>query len=262
MKKPILALALLLTPLFLAASEGALISEELSEQLSRGEVLSRAHFNKSPLELTPDDPYLKKTIAEITETLAPSLIIESLCIYQKPKDARPFLSSGEKTRLFNGIVSLSTLTGLRYYSASRKEMRLFYEQSVVIDAPGTKKAIDDPVFTAQNLPAHWTLYAKQKDLTFGENIYQFDFTIQERSILFVQTNLTAMYYGIIPVLGKNKLRSIVAVLDTKGAFLIYMVSMADAISFPGMKNRVGASFAARSEAVLGWFTRKADAIYE
>jgi hypothetical protein len=99
-------------------------------------------------------------------------------------------------------------------------------------------------------------------LTFGDNIYRFDFTIQERSVFFTQTNLTSMYYGIIPVLGKNKLRSIVAILDTEGALLIYMLSMADAISFPGMKNRVGASFAARSEAVLGWFTRKVDAIYE
>lgn len=262
MKKTALALTLLSLPLFLAAAEEPLISGELYEQLVRGETLSRAHFDASALSLTPKDPYLEKTIAEMTEALAPSLMVESLCLYRKPKNARPFLSPGEKTRLFNGIVSLSTLAGLRYYSASRKEPRLLYEKSVVLDSPETKKPLDDPVFTTQTLPAQCTLYARQKDLTFGDNIYRFDFTIQERSVFFTQTNLTSMYYGIIPVLGKNKLRSIVAILDTEGALLIYMLSMADAISFPGMKNRVGASFASRSEAVLGWFARKADAIYE
>jgi hypothetical protein len=70
-----------------------------------------------------------------------------------------------------------------------------------------------------------------------------------------------MSYGIIPAVGKNKLRSIVAVCDAGEYLLIYAASMAKAASVPGLNERVGNSFITRAEAILTWFTGQADKVF-
>jgi hypothetical protein len=238
-----------------------LLSAELVQKLFATGLLSEAHFDDLSPSFAPKDENLLAAISEAKSEISPDMLIESLCYYKKPEQASVWTDE-ERTALFNGIVSISTLEGLRYYSYSKKGTRLFYEKSYIIDSPERKNILRDPVFTSDNLPEALTLYAEQKDLTFGNNIYKLDFSIHKDAILFSQRNETSMYYGIIPVLGKEKLHSIIAIIDAGDYILIYMVSMADAMSLLGMKNRVAQSFAARAEAVLGWFTAKADAIYK
>jgi hypothetical protein len=137
-------------------------------------------------------------------------------------------------------------------------MRTFYETSTVIDGPDTKRVLADPVYPE---PRPLTLYARQKDLTFGENIYRYDYYAESGAFLFVQQNLTAMNAGIIPAVGKNKLRSVVAVIDSGSHLLIYAVSMAKAPALPGLKERIGSSFSNRTEAVVGWFAGQADRVF-
>jgi hypothetical protein len=156
-------------------------------------------------------------------------------------------------------MALSSLTGIQYYSASRKTMRTFYEYSRVIDGPETKRVLDDPRHA--QTPAEQTIYARQKDLSFGDNIYEYKYYANPDSLLFIQQNLTAMSYGIIPAVGKNKLRSLVAVIDAGDYLLIYAASMVKAASIPGMGERIGNSFSNRAAAVLKWFTGRADGVF-
>jgi hypothetical protein len=165
----------------------------------------------------------------------------------------------EEAGIYNSMLALSTLAGIQYYSATRSAMRVFYETSSVIDGPSTKRRIPDPVHSRP--PVHLTVYARQKDLTFGDNIYQYDFHSGRGALIFNQRNLTSFYYGIIPVIGKEKLRSTVAIFDTGNYILVYIASMAKAASVPGMKDRVGSSFANRAEALSKWFTDQADKAY-
>jgi hypothetical protein len=80
-------------------------------------------------------------------------------------------------------------------------------------------------------------------------------------LIFVQQNLTAMNAGIIPAVGKNKLRTVMAVIDAGDSLLIYAVSMAKAAPFPGLGERIGNSFTNRAEAVLKWFSGRADGVF-
>jgi hypothetical protein len=237
-----------------------LLSPEVKTKLLSEELLTAAHFDNLATSYSPADARLISAIEEIKAAVKPNILIESLCYYKKPASSSEW-NEEERVKLLNGISSLSTLAGLTYYSPSRKKTLTFYETSSIIDSPQNKQKLPDPFWTKENLPDSITLYAAQKDLTFGDNIYKFDFTIEGDAIFFYQRNVTTLYYGIIPVLGKEKLCSIVALINTDEAVLIYMASMADAVSFPGMKNRVAASFSARSAAVLAWFNSKADAIY-
>jgi len=80
-------------------------------------------------------------------------------------------------------------------------------------------------------------------------------------LFFIQENMTSMSYGIIPAVGKNKLRSVLAVIDCGDSLLIYAVSMAKAGSVPGMTDKIGNSFKNRADAVYKWFIRGADKLF-
>jgi hypothetical protein len=67
-----------------------------------------------------------------------------------------------------------------------------------------------------------------------------------------------MNVGIITAVGKNKLRTVVAVIDAGDCLLVYAASMAKAASLPGLGERIGNSFTNRAEAILKWFSGRAD----
>ena len=233
------------------------ISVEQARSLIAGETPVETHFKDPEPMLLPRHAGLKRHIDTLREGLDPNMMVETLHIYKKPREAaKAAWSAGEEAALYNSVLALSTLAGLQYFSESRGVMRTFYEISSVIDGPVTKRPLPDPVYARP--PVELTVYARQKDLTFGDNIYQYDFYSSPGIMIFIQQNLTSLTAGIIPAVGKNKLHSVVAILDAEEYILIYATSMAKTVALPGMKERVGNSFANRAEAVLHWFKDQAD----
>ncbi|MCL2006902.1 MAG: hypothetical protein FWG77_02335 [Treponema sp.] len=231
----------------------ALIGPSNADSLLAGETLIVSGFRNPRPALMPANDSLRGHLERTLLNLEPSVMVETLQLYAKPAGAnRGRLSPSEEAALYNGILSLSTLTGLEYFSESRGSMRTFYEVSTVIDGPSTRMPLPDPVFPGPQRDL--TLYARQKDLTFGDNIYQYDFYHSTGAIIFIQQNLSPLSLSIIPAIGRNRLRSIVAVLDAEDYLLIYAASMARAVSLPGMNERVSASFANRANAIFNWFS--------
>jgi hypothetical protein len=259
----ICAALLLLLPAFFpgagriyAASLEDLLGSGEAAALISGERPAEIQFKDPRFRLLPRHGAAEKIIEEARESLDPGIMVETLSLYKKPPGAaRPLWSEGERLRLYNGILALSTLTGLQYYSASRRAMRTFYESSRVIDGPSSKEAVEDPVFG--EAPERLTIFARQKDLTFGDNIYQYDYYSFPDALILVQENLSALNYGIITAVGKRRLRSVMAVIDSGDYLLVYAVSMVRAASLPGMKERIGNSFSTRAEAMLKWLEERA-----
>ncbi|MDR1635893.1 MAG: hypothetical protein LBR93_01015 [Treponema sp.] len=252
------ALALLLG---LASSLWGATLEELSgpeaaAELRAGKTLTGAQLKKPVPSLAPLHAGFRSLLDENMKALEPGILVEGLIRYKKPDGAEPSWTAAERNAVFNGVLALSSLEGVQYYSASRKTMRTFYEYSRVIEGPDSKRALPDPFYP--DPPALLTLYARQKDLTFGENVYRYDYRAGEDFLAFVQENLTTMNAGIIPAVGKNKLRSVVAVIDAEDSLLVYVASLAKAAAIPGMGERIGSSFTNRVEAILKWFTGRAD----
>jgi hypothetical protein len=217
--------------------------------------------------LIPRHEGIRQLTEEIQRSLQPSLMVESLALYVKPqgsgaapdKSEAAAWTEAERAELFNQALALSSLAGIQYYSASRGTMRTFYETSQVIDAPDTRRPLADP--SRASPPARLDVYARQKDLTFGDNIYRYEYRSYPDAFLFIQENVTAMNAGIIPAVGKNKLRSLMAVFDCGEYLLIYAASMAKAASLPGMGERIGNSFTNRAQAILKWFAQRADLVF-
>jgi len=254
----ILAFCLIAVNVF-PASLDDLIDSRQAAQLRSGEGSLTEVQQKNPeLRLIPRHTELRRFVSEAINSLGPNIMVETLHLYQKPGAGKDW-SEAERTGLYNQLLALSTLTGIQYYSASRKAMRTFYESSQVIDGPDTKKPIPDPAYPGPL--SSLTIFARQKDLTFGDNIYRYDYRATADAIFFMQENLTSLNYGIIPAVGKNRLRSTVAVIDCGNYLLIYAASMAKATALPGMGERIGASFGNRAEAVLKWFTTRAAGVF-
>jgi hypothetical protein len=222
--------------------------------LEQGRIIEAQLNNPIPV-LMPDNSSLRQSVNGIMNTLNPNMLVEALYLYLKPAHLKTD-SAGwddrQKIILFNQLTAISTLTGIQYYSASRGAMRTFYENSSIIDGPVTKKPLPDPVFAQP--PAALTVYARQKDLTFGDNIYRYNYVNDKDAVFFTQENMTSLNYGIIPVIGKGNLRSVMAVIDCGDSILIYAASMAKAALLPGLSDKISDSFSNRAQAVLSWFS--------
>jgi hypothetical protein len=237
-----------------------LLNPDQIRDLLAGEKPVVAQFSNIWPRLAPWHGQLRELLTVTHQALNPSVMVEALYVYKKPSEAdKTTWTAAEEAGIYNSILALSTLTGTQYYSATRGVMRTFYEMSSVIDGPSTKRQIPDPAYSRP--PAKLTVYARHKDTTFGDNVYQYDFYSAPGAFIFTQINLTTFYYGIIPVVGKENLRSTVAIFDAENYILVYVASMAKAASVPGMKDRMGNSFANRAEAICKWFTEQADKAY-
>jgi hypothetical protein len=244
-----------------AASLADLVGSELAGTLLTETSITEIQYRNPKPILSPQHSFTRSLIDSAQAVLEPSIFVESLTRFEKPAGAVDGAwIEAERNNLYNEALALSTLAGIEYFSASRNKMRVFYETSTVIDGPESKRPLPDPSY--QVPPAELQIYAQQKDLTFGDNIYQYRYFVQKDALVFVQENLSSLTVGPIPVVGKNKLRSIVAVLDAGDSLMIYIASMAKAASFPGMNERAGRSFSNRAEALLSWFFIRVDEAFK
>jgi len=237
-----------------------LISASNAEKLrSSGKSITETQLRNPAPVLLPRDNNLRQLVSGAIGLLEPNMMVETLYLYRKPASLSVGLDSwtGEqRIGVFNQIMAVSSMTGLEYYSASHRAMRTFYEYSYVVDGPETRNRIPDPVFTT--VPAVLTIYARQKDLTFGDNIYRYDYMTTRDAVFFTQDNITALTIALIPVISRGNLRTIMAVIDCGDSILIYAVSMAKTLSVPGIWDRVSDSFSNRADAILGWFCGRLD----
>jgi len=248
---------------FSAPLEDLVTPGNVSRLRSSGGLVMETQPANPSLLLTPANNELRQYISGVIDTLAPNMMVETLSLYKKPLHSHTDPGSWDetqKTGIVNQLLALSTLTGIQYYSASRKSMRTFFEYSRVIDGTNTKNPVPDPVYSV--LPGRLTLYARQKDLTFGDNIYRYEYLINRDVVFFVQENVTSLTVALFPAVGKGKLRTVIAVFDCGDALLTYIASMAKVASVPGMGERIGNSFSNRAEAILKWFYGRADLFFQ
>lgn len=233
------------------------VGAERAAKLTGGETLTEVQTRRARPLLAPNHYGCQSLIDAAINEVDPSYIVENLYLYTKPaRAAANAWTTAERNALYNGMAAMSSLAGLRYYSVSEKGMDTLYESSTVIDGPDTGNPRPDPAFGMP--PQALTLYVRQKDKKFGENIYRYDYHARSDALLMVQQNLTDMNSGPIRMVGKNKLRTILAVIDAEDHLLIYAVSLIKAPSLPGMKARIGGSFTNRAAAIIGWLSGQAD----
>jgi len=262
-KIAILLLTAVFVPIAFSVPLEDIVPGQAAQLRLTGDFITETQLKNSSPKLLPFDSDLRQFLTVSMGSLNPGIMVEALYLYKKPEYAYTdptVWDNTQKTGLFNQMLAVSTLTGIQYYSASRGAMRTFFEYSNAVDGPDTKYPIPDPVYSTP--PAELTLYARQTDLTFGDNVYRYNYTAAKSGIFFVQENITDLTYLTVPVIGKGNLRSVIAVFDCGDTLLFYIVSMTKAAPVPVMGNRIGSSFSNRAEAFMKWFTGRADLVFQ
>jgi hypothetical protein len=252
----------LLFCIFFSAAAGAGSLEELAgaervSLLESGDSLVETQLSAPAPRLAPHYPYLREILDTLFARLSPSMLVENLSLYRKPAGAgSASWTAAERTALYNRMLQVSSLAGLQYYSTSRRTMRTFYESSGVIDGPSTRRPWNDPSF--ETPPEMLELYTRQKDLTFGDNVYRSEYHALPGAIIQVQENVTPLTMSIITAVGQGRLRTVIAIMDAGPYLLVYGAAFARAASFPGLGSRISASFSTRVAAMARWFENQAN----
>jgi hypothetical protein len=129
-------------------------------------------------------------------------------------------------------------------------MRTLYEKSYAVDGSETRKRIEDPVDGSAD---GQTVLAIQKDLTFGEYLYQYDYRETENTVAFYSKNRETLSYAIFDLIDPEALRTSLVVYDMGDYLLIYNLTRVSFTAIPGMESKIKASFTTRAEAVYKWF---------
>jgi hypothetical protein len=244
-----------------ALSLHALVGKETAERLvAEGEV---TQDDKSELGIVPEYEPLARLLRQNMEAVKPNVVMESLFLYTKPLTAdREMWTAEERNAVYNEALALSTLDGLEYFSRRRNRMHLLYESSRIVDKNDTKRVLPDPVY--QTPPPGLDLTVRQKDTTFGDNVYLFSYTATADGATFIitQQNISTITLAFVPVIGKHNLHSVVALLDAGPYLLIYSASLAHVVMLPGIRDQMNTSIGNRTAALLAWFSRRADIAYE
>ena len=192
-------------------------------------------------------PAFADVVAANLAALSPGLGVELIGLHRKPG-----ATSFPQERIFTILQSISTMTGIEYYSASRGYMRTLFYESYIIDSPDDRNRLPDPVW--QVVPEHDQLYIYQRDSSFGKNILQLDYRTDGDAILLTMRNLTRMLYrGIVPAVGPEQLILHIVVMPVGDYLLFYGSSGADPIGLLGMEERARTSFHNRILALRNWY---------
>lgn len=163
------------------------------------------------------------------------------------------------TDLSKILRSISNLKGLQYYSPSRKKYRLLYRDSFVVEKKETKKGkfeyvkVSDPVNETMD---GLSVLVSQEDLTFGKNIYQYDYFQDGYGLGLMVTNVNPLYYSLFKAINEKELNSCVVFHDIGDYLLIYASTKANFTKLYGIEKKIKNSFLSRLNALCDYFIAK------
>jgi hypothetical protein len=214
------------------------------EELTLG--ITRFHNQEFTVEIMPDSIYSEILLQGI-EDLQPNMALEGLFFLPSTEPQKEDI-----LRALNIMTSVSKLQGLQYYSASRGEMRLLFEESEVLSDFENRFPLPDPIH--HSLPMRVEMNIHQKDLTFGDSDSSVVSYSSNEAIYMEQKNQTPLRYsGLIRVIRPQGFQTRVLMIPCKEGILYYGIMAADTLNIRAFKERENNSFYNRMVAVYHWF---------
>ena len=239
--------------LAIAVASAALAAQERDGgQLAGG----RTSFYRDAVETTlaPASPFREEIREDLLE-LAPRVGIE----ISAPISVDPIVfSDAGRLEIYNILRSISTMEGIEYYSASRDEMRIFYQESYAIADPEDRTRIPDPF--VDQVPERSRVFAYQRDGSFGRNVQRLDYAFRDGETFVRIENETTMTYRLFPLVAPGNLRTFLVIQPDEDAGVLHFYGNM-AVRVPalfGMEERSQDSFYYRIVALHAWFTDELD----
>ncbi|MBA7657533.1 hypothetical protein ES703_65472 [subsurface metagenome] len=228
--------------------------ETLLSNLKSGEEIKNTFWRGGSPTLLPDIDRKEEIKAQLRE-LDPTVSVEVLTAYEH--EGLDLDSAAALLAIYNILLSISTMEGIEYYSASRGRMRTLFSESYCIDSPESKKRLHDP--EVDSIPPYSRIYNLQRDLTFGENIYLSEYFLGGEYIMLKNRNLTTMRYLLLPMVQPNNIFTYFIFIPSGNKLIFYGLTSAHTLKFFGLERTREASFYNRLKAIYGWFIDRLNA---
>jgi hypothetical protein len=230
-------------------SIGDFLSEEEITLLKEEGEITLFQYKETEPQLIPEVSQTSSLKADLTD-LGGNFSIEGLFfipVEEVIKEDSLILNS------LNILSSVSTLEGLQYYSASRGEIRLLFEECWRIKDENSEEPIGDLHFSS--LPEKASFFIHQKDLTFGSNSSAVTIITEDDCLFMSMKNLTKMRYnGVVKVINKGDFYTGVLVIPVEEGILYYGTMTAQTMNIGILMDKASKSFYNRMKALFNWFS--------
>jgi hypothetical protein len=216
-------------------------------QLVKTGRMQRSFYGKKnvKLELFPDTQAGRDTAANWDGKKEPVFIVESL--YLIP------VTDEKNTADINDVSlvlrSFSKMTGMRYYSNSRKRYETLYTDVHCVNNPEEKKSVPDPLDVSADALVS---YVYQKDRSLSGCVYRFSFFQTQNEIGARAVNTDEVQYKGFSILKPEHLVLNVHAVQTKEGIVFYILVRADAAKIPLVSEKLAKSYGSRADAIYEW----------
>ena len=224
-----------------------LFSSDTVLQLVKTGRMQRSFYGKKnvKLELFPDTQAGRDTAANWDGKKEPVFIVESL--YLIP------VTDEKNTADINDVSlvlrSFSKMTGMRYYSNSRKRYETLYTDVHCVNNPEEKKSVPDPLDVSADALVS---YVYQKDRSLSGCVYRFSFFQTQNEIGARAVNTDEVQYKGFSILKPEHLVLNVHAVQTKEGIVFYILVRADAAKIPLVSEKLAKSYGSRADAIYEW----------
>ena len=266
----LLAVALLSTGFAQADSASAPAWESLFPHLASGQLAALqakgvVRSEDGSWSLCPDVTLVTGAKPTWTQSELPAYIAENLYLVKKAalveNSAHKADADTSMDAVWKIIHAVSKMQGMKYYSNSDKKWAVLYDEAHLVDAPDTKRRIDDTTDGKR-------LYCLLKDHTFGRGIYRMEYENQSGdevpSVSLCFTNETPLKVLGVTGVKSQYMKINLVVMDCDaleggigdGSYAVYMAVQARYPKVALLENTLRRSFYARLDAIYNWFVHQ------
>ncbi|MEW6528147.1 MAG: DUF6675 family protein [Spirochaetota bacterium] len=215
----------------------------------------KKHFVKTTKELTlAPTPAIRAFIIKNASITKNNITLEAYHTFKKPQNIKNPITSSDRLSIINILHSVSSMQGIKYYSQTRKKLRILFTKSYIIHYPSLKQ-LNDP--SIKHLQQVYSFYTLQEDKTFGKVVYQYIIYQIPEFILLKTENVNHIKYFSMPVVDKRKFKFFLFILDKGEDIALYCLYSIDVIGDKALPlQKVRDSLFHRSDAIILWFYNK------
>lgn len=163
----------------------------------------------------------------------------------------PTTSFPDMLRIYGALSRTRDLSGRLYHSHSRNKDIPLFEEVTRIESLRNQRAIPDPSgMTA--VPERETLFIKLKDANFGTCFYQAELERWDKGLLYTLTNARGLTYGIIPIIGEQKLIAQIYLEPLTEGILIYALAGSEVPALIASQVHMPSAIEKRLNVIIQW----------
>lgn len=230
-----------------ALSIESLFSSDTVLQLVKTGRMQRSFYGKKnvKLELFPDTQAGRDTAANWDGKKEPVFIVESLYLIPVTDEK----TTADINDISLVLRSFSKMTGMRYYSNSRKRYETLYTDVHCVNNPEEKKSVPDPLDVSADALVS---YVYQKDRSLSGCVYRFSFFQTQNEIGVSAVNTEEVQYKGFSILKPEHLVLNVHAVQTKEGIVFCILVRADAAKIPLVSEKLAKSYGSRADAIYEW----------